>query len=98
MRPQRLPRLSRSAYVGKEPFEQLNNQAGFARLDPNYVKVDEAGKLAKLPEIFKRYEGDSSTSGKTGVLYVNQFRKENRVPTWLSVEHYSYSWGLNDQK
>lgn len=92
------PRLNRSAYVGKELFEQLNNQAKFALLDPNYVKVDEAGKLVKLPEIFKWYEGDFSTSGKTGVLYVNQFRKVNRVPTWFSVEYYPYNWGLNDQK
>lgn len=92
------PRLSRTAYVGNELFVQLNNQAKFALLDPNYVKVDANIKQVKLPEIFKWYEGDFSTSGKTGVMYVNQFRKENRLPTWFAVEYYPYNWSLNDQK
>lgn len=92
------PRLNRAAYVGKDLFVQLNNQAKFALLDPAYVKVNEENKTVKLPEIFKWYETDFSTSGKTGVLYVNQFRKENRVPTWFSVDYYPYNWSLNDQK
>ncbi|GAB3586867.1 DUF547 domain-containing protein [Hymenobacter daeguensis] len=92
------PRLNRTAYVGKLLFVQLNNQAKFALLDPNYVKVDDATKMVRLPEIFKWYETDFSASGKTGVMYVNQFRKEHRVPTWYAVEYYSYNWTLNDQK
>jgi len=94
------PRLNRTAYVGKQLFVQLNNQAKLALLDPNYVRVDETGKLVKLPEIFKWYEADFSASGtgKTGVHYVNQFRKENRLLTWYAVEYYPYNWGLNDQK
>jgi len=91
------PRLSRTAYVGNDLFGQLNRQAKFALLDPNYVKIDEAGQLVKLSEIFKWYEADFSTSGKTGAMYVNQFRKENRVPTWFAVEYYAYNWSLNDQ-
>lgn len=92
------PRLNRTAYVGKNLFAQLNNQARFALLDPAYVQVDDATKVVRLPEIFQWYEGDFSASGKAGVLYVNQFRKENRVPTWYAVEYYSYNWLLNDQK
>ena len=92
------PRLNRAAYVGKDLFVQLNNQAKFALLDPSYVKVDDATKVVRLPEIFKWYDADFSTSGKSGVLYVNQYRKENRVPTWYAVEYYSYNWSLNDQK
>jgi hypothetical protein len=91
------PRLNRTAYVGKELFVQLNNQAKFALLDPNYVKVDDATKMVRLPEIFKWYDTDFSASGKSGVMYVNQFRKEHRVPTWYAVEYYSYNWTLNDQ-
>ena len=91
------PRLSRTAYVGKSLFVQLNNQAKYALLDPAYVKVDEASRLVQLPEIFKWYEADFNTSGKTGVLYVNQFRSENRLPTWFSVKYYPYNWSLNDQ-
>jgi hypothetical protein len=35
------------------------------------VKVNEQDKTVRLPEIFKWYETDFSTSGKTGVMYVN---------------------------
>lgn len=92
------PRLSRAAYVGKDLFVQLNNQARFALLDPGYVKVDDAKKIVRLPEIFQWYEEDFSASGKTGVMYVNQFRKNGRIPTWYTVEYYPYNWSLNDQK
>ena len=86
---QSCPCLNRTAYVGTELFVQLNNQAKFALADPAFVKVNPDAKLVQLPEIFKWYEADSSTSGKTGVLYVNQFRKEKRthVPTWFAVEY-----------
>ena len=96
---QSCPRLNRTAYVGTELFVQLNNQAKFALADPAYVKVDPDAKLVQLPEIFKWYEADFSTSGKAGVSYVNQFRKEkgDSVPTWFAVEYYPYNWSLNDQ-
>ncbi|GAB2871815.1 DUF547 domain-containing protein [Hymenobacter ruber] len=92
------PRLNRAAYAGKDLFVQLNNQARFALLDSNYVQVDDAKKIVRLPEIFQWYESDFSTSGKTGVMYVNQFRKNGRIPTWYVVEYYPYNWNLNDQK
>lgn len=92
------PRLSRAAYIGKDLFVQLNNQARFALLDPTYVKVDDVKKIVRLPEIFQWYEGDFSTSGKTGVMYINQFRSSGRIPTWYTVEYYPYNWSLNDQK
>ena len=92
------PRLSRAAYVGKELFVQLNNQARFALLDPDYVKVDPATRKVMLPEIFKWYDSDFSASGSSGVMYVNKFRKEDRVPSWYTVEYYPYNWSLNDQK
>ena len=91
------PRLNRTAYVGTELFVQLNNQAKFALTDPAYVQVNPGAKTVRLPEIFKWYEADFSTSGKTGLGYVNQFRKDNNVPTWYAVEYYPYNWGLNDQ-
>ena len=94
---QSCPRLNRTAYVGAELFVQLNNQARFALADPNYVKVSPDAKLVQLPEIFKWYEADFSTSGKTGVYYVNQFRKDKTVPTWFAVGYYPYNWALNDQ-
>ncbi len=96
---QSCPRLNRTAYVGDELFVQLNNQTKFALTNPAYVKINPGARLVQLPEIFKWYEADFSTSGKTGVLYVNQFRKEKGayVPTWFAVEYYPYNWSLNDQ-
>lgn len=96
---QSCPRLNRTAYVGTELFVQLNNQAKFALADPAYLKVNPDAKLVQLPEIFKWYEADFSTSGKTGVSYVNQFRKAKggSVPTWFAVGYYPYNWSLNDQ-
>lgn len=94
---QSCPRLNRTAYVGAQLFVQLNNQTKFALADPAYVKVNPDAKRVQLPEIFKWYEADFSASGKTGVLYVNQFRKEKSVPTWFAVDYYPYNWDLNDQ-
>lgn len=94
---QSCPRLSRTAYAGAELFGQLNSQARFALADPAYVRVSTDAKRVQLPEIFKWYETDFSTSGKTGVSYVNQFRKGNAVPTWFAVDYYPYNWALNDQ-
>ncbi|MBC8084483.1 MAG: DUF547 domain-containing protein [Hymenobacter sp.] len=92
------PRLSREAYLGKELFTQLNDQTKRVLMDPAFVKVDAEGKTVRLPEIFKWYEADFGMSGKTGVAYVNQFRADNRVPTWFSMDYYAYDWRLNDQK
>jgi hypothetical protein len=39
-----------------------------------YVKEADAEKIVQLPEIFQRYDSGFSTNGKTGVMYVNQFR------------------------
>lgn len=92
------PRLSREAYMGKELFTQLNEQTRRVLQDPAFVKVDAEGKTVMLPEIFKWYEADFGTSGKTGVAYVNQFRADKRVPTWFAMDYYAYDWRLNDQK
>ena len=91
------PRLSRTAYVGKNLFAQLKNQAQFALLGPRYVKVDDARKIVRLPKIFQWYESDFSTSGKTRVMYRNQFRKNGRIPTWYPLEYYPYNWTLNNR-
>ena len=60
------------------------------------MKLDPTNKKVMLPEIFKWYDADFSGSGSSGVTYVNKFRKENRVPTWYTVEYYAYNWSLND--
>ncbi|HEX8426572.1 DUF547 domain-containing protein [Hymenobacter sp.] len=92
------PRLSREAYMGKALFTQLNDQTRRVLQDPAFVKVDAEGKTVMLSEIFKWYEADFGTSGKTGVAYVNQFRADKRVPTWFTMDYYAYDWRLNDQK
>ena len=64
-------------------------------LDSTCLKVDETSKLVRMPEIFKWYEADFSTSGKTDVSYVNQFQKDHRVSTWFAGKYYLYNWSLN---
>ena len=55
---------------------------------PRYMKVDDARKIMRLSEIFQWYESDFSTSGKTGAMYKNQFRKDGRILTWYTLECY----------
>ncbi|MBO0360300.1 DUF547 domain-containing protein [Hymenobacter sp. BT186] len=92
------PRLSREAYTGKELFVQLNTQTQRVLQDPAFVQVDAVAKTVKLPEIFKWYEAEFSSKGKTGLAYINQYRSENSVPASFSTDYYSYDWRLNDQK
>ena len=80
--------LSRTAYVGKNLFAQLNNQAQFALPRPKYMKVDDARKIVRLSEIFQWYKSDFSSSGKTGAMYMNQFRKNGHIRTWYTLECY----------
>lgn len=90
--------LSRTAYVGKNLFAQLDNQAQFARPGPRYMKVDDARKIVRLPEISQWYENGFSTSGKTGMMYMNQFRKNGRILTWYTLECYPCNRTLNNRK
>ncbi|MDQ2768968.1 MAG: DUF547 domain-containing protein [Bacteroidota bacterium] len=96
---QSCPPLSQTAYVGSRLPEQLNSQARFALADPNYVQVDPTTRQVRLPQIFKWYEADFTSSGRSEVLYVNQFRpdKAKSVPTGYAVDYYPYDWRLNDQ-
>ena len=71
---QSCPPLSQTAYVGAQLPEQLNSQTQFALADPSYVKVDPTTRQVRLPQIFKWYEADFTSSGRSEVLYVNQFR------------------------
>ena len=96
---QSCPRLNQTAYVGSKLPEQLNSQTRFALSDPNYVRVNPTTRQVRLPQIFKWYEADFTSSGRSEVLYVNQFRqkKARRVPTGYAVDFYPYDWSLNDQ-
>ena len=71
---QSCPPLSQTAYVGTQLPEQLNSQTQFALADPSYVKVDPTTRQVRLPQIFKWYEADFTSSGRYEVLSVNQFR------------------------
>ena len=96
---QSCPPLSHTAYVGSQLPEQLNSQTRFALADPSYVKVDHTIRQVRLPQIFKWYAADFTSSGRSEVLYVNQFRqkKAQSVPTGYAVGFYPYDWSLNDQ-
>ena len=92
------PHLSRAAYVGNQLDAQLTIQARKALQDPTFVRVDAQTHKVQLSQIFKWYEADFKTSGKTGVAYVNQFRDGKAIPATYAVDYYAYDWALNAQK
>lgn len=92
------PRLSREAYTGKDLFVQLNTQTQRVLQDPTFVQVDVVTKTVKLPELFKWYEAEFGSRGKTGLAYINQFRADKSVPTHFATDYYAYDWRLNDQE
>lgn len=92
------PRLNRQAFVGNQVDAQLTVQARKVLQDPKFIRVNDAAKKVQISEIFKWYEADFKTTGKTGLAYINQFRDSKSIPATYAVEYYTYDWALNDRK
>lgn len=92
------PQLSRTAYVGHTLYAQLTAQAQRVLQSPEFVQIDVDRKKVQLSEIFRWHEDEFTSSGKPGVMYVNQYREGDRVPTWFEVDYYSYNWQINEFK
>ena len=92
------PRLNRTAYSGNQLDAQLTVQARKVLQDPSFVRVEPAVRKVLLSQIFKWYEADFKTAGKTGLSYVNQYRSNSPVPIAYTVEYYAYDWSLNDRR
>ena len=92
------PRLNRQAFVGNQVDAQLTVQARKVLQNPRFIRVNEAAKKVQISEIFKWYEPEFKASGKTGLVYVNQFRDGKAIPATYAVDYYAYDWSLNDRK
>lgn len=92
------PRLNRQAFVGNQVDAQLTVQARKVLQDPKFIRVSEGSKKVQISEIFKWYEADFKTTGKTGLAYINQFRDAKVIPATYTVSYYTYDWALNDRK
>ncbi|MDQ2772950.1 MAG: DUF547 domain-containing protein [Bacteroidota bacterium] len=92
------PRFNRQAFVGNQVDAQLTIQARKVLQDPKFIRVDEKDKKVLVSEIFKWYEPDFKATGKTTLVYINQFRDSKQIPTTYAVDYYTYDWALNDRK
>ncbi len=52
-------------------------------------------KHVSISEIFKWYETDFTSQGRTVLDYINQYRTE-KTPMGFSIGYIPYDWTLND--
>ena len=90
------PQLIAAAYRGETLEAQLQERARATLNSDAYVRVDATAKKVFLVEIFRWYEGDFTTGGKTLLDYVNQYR-DQPIPGDYLVEFPTYDWTLNAQ-
>jgi hypothetical protein len=91
------PVLISGAYMPTSLETQLLTQTRNAINNSVFTKVDAAAKTVRISEIFKWYEGDFTTGGKTVLQYINQYRT-TPIPADYKVAYYTYDWSLNIQK
>ena len=92
------PRLRPEAYAPATLDAQLTDQARQVLQDPQFIRVDAAGKKVLVSEIFKWYEADFKATGKSTLAYINQFRGSKPIPATATVDFYAYDWSLNNQR
>lgn len=86
------PPIQNFAYNEKELNNQLDSVTTWAINDPNFIQIDEEGKI-KISEIFKWYASDFGGSAKNVTSFINKYKKGEIS----SFSYYPYDWGLNDQ-
>ncbi|MCI0697837.1 DUF547 domain-containing protein [candidate division KSB1 bacterium] len=89
------PELINQAYFAKDLGERLNIQTRAALNNFKHVRVSLATKQVLVSEIFKWYETDFTSKGKTVIDYINQYRSE-KFPADFSIGYIPYDWTLND--
>ncbi|HEX8428295.1 DUF547 domain-containing protein [Hymenobacter sp.] len=92
------PRLRAEAYAPATLEAQLTDQARKVLQDPQFIRVDAAGKKVLVSEIFKWYEADFKATGKSTLAYINQYRTAKPLPATATTDFYTYDWTLNDRK
>lgn len=89
------PELINQAYVAEKLEDQLEKQTRAALNQAKHVRVNPDAKKVLISEIFKWYEIDFTSNGKTVLDYINQYRLE-KIPADFSISYIPYDWTLND--
>ena len=90
------PELASFAYQPSKIDEQLNARTVKAINDPAFIRIDQAQKQVNISEIFKWYNKDFTSTGKTLLQFINQYRNEP-IPVNYTQGFYQYDWRLNEQ-
>ncbi|MFZ5971100.1 MAG: DUF547 domain-containing protein [Bacteroidota bacterium] len=88
------PPLASFAYTAAGLDLQLTERTSLALNNKDWLRVDPAKKSVQLSKIFDWYKNDFTSSGKTQIDWINQYRKE-KIPVDYTVVYYEYNWELN---
>lgn len=88
------PPITDFAYTAEKLEQQIESQTKSALNNPQFIRINAIDKKAELSEIFKWYESDFKSNGKTVIQFINQYRSEI-IPEDYTVDYYPYDWSLN---
>lgn len=88
------PTLLNQAYHSESLDEQLDLRARATLNDAAYVRANPGARKILLSEIFRWYEADFASGGRTVIDYINQYRTE-KIPIDFSIDLIPYDWTLN---
>lgn len=88
------PTLLDYAYLSENLDEQLDLRAQATLNYAAYVRVNSGARKVLLSEIFRWYEADFASGGRTVIDYMNQYRTE-KIPIDFSIDLIPYDWTLN---
>ncbi len=89
------PPIIPGAYLPNTLEGQLETQTQKALNDPVFIRLEEERGAANVSQIFDWYKKDFTTTGKSVLEYINDYR-ETPIPANYSIKHYTYDWALND--
>lgn len=90
------PLIMNYAYMPSQLDKQLEKRTKETLNDNSFVRVKSNVKTVLVSEIFKWYESDFTTGGKTIIMYLNQYRT-TKISEKYKQDYYPYNWQLNKQ-
>jgi len=93
---QSCPPLASFAYNPESLENQLDARTKKALNDPEFIVIDDDKGTVDISEIFKWYVKDFTSTGKTVMGFINQYRT-NPVADNYVQGYYQYNWNLNEQ-
>lgn len=93
---QSCPPLASIAYSPESLENQLDARTKKALNDPEFIVINKEKGTVDISEIFKWYVKDFTSTGKTVMEFINQYRT-NKVADNYVQGYYQYNWKLNEQ-